>query len=74
MKLRGGFKQGDEPFFVFRDKSPLKAQQATAVLKKAISNLGPDDQYYSMHSFCISRTSDLIKFEIPIETIRRLGR
>ena len=74
INLRGSYVDDMEPFFVFKDKLAVKPAQVTQVLKKMISNLGLDCTYYSMHSFRIGRTSDLIKFGYTVEEVQRLGR
>ena len=42
MNLRGSYCSKDEHFFVFRDKQPVKPQQATVVLRTAIKTIGLD--------------------------------
>ena len=59
---------------MFRDKQCVKPSQATKVLKKMIDNIGLENRFYSMHSFRIGRTSDLIKFGYHLEEVQRLGR
>ena len=73
MNLRGSYCSKDEHFFVFRDKQPVKPQQATVVLRTAIKTIGLDQTLYSMHSFRIGRSSDLIKFGYSLEEVKRLG-
>ena len=74
IELRGNYMADTEPFFVFRDKQAVKPAQANMVLKNMVSNLGLDKKFYSMNSFRIGRTSDLIKFGYPIDEVQRLGR
>ena len=74
IQLRGTYDEDEEQFFVFRDKQPVKPAQATAILKLMIERLGLDNTLYSMHSFRIGRTSDLIKFKYPLDEVKRLGR
>ena len=63
MKMRPQtYQTDDEPLFVFRDRTPVKPAQATAVLKDMIKLLDVEEKFYSMHSFRIGRTSDLIHF------------
>ena len=52
----------------------MKPSQISSLLKNIIKDLGIDEQFYSMHGFCIGRTSDLIKFGYPIEEVKRLSR
>ena len=72
--MRGNYSQENEQFFIYRDGSPLLAGQITAVLKQVISNLGLQKEYYSMHSFRIGRSSDLIKSGHSVEEVQRAGR
>ena len=74
MQLRGPYDTDEEQFFVFRDKQPVKPGQATAVLKLMIQRLNLNNKNYSMHSFRIGRTSDLIKFKYLLDEVQRLGR
>ena len=71
--MRGNYLSETEPFFIFRDRQAVKPAQANLVLKNMIHNLGLEDKYYSMHSFRIGRTSDLIKFGCPIDEVQRMG-
>ena len=70
---RGDYDSDVEQFFIFRDKSPVTADQARAVLKKALLNLGLDPSMYGMHSFRVGRTSDLIKYGYNLDEVKRMG-
>ena len=72
--ITGGYEEDDEQFFIFRDKSPVKPQHATVILKKGITAVGLNPALYSMHSFHFGRTSDLIKQNYPIDVVKRIGR
>ena len=72
--MRGPFDADEEQFFIFHDKQPVKPVQATHVLKLMIQRLSLDNTLYSMHSFRIGRTSDLIKFKYPLDVVQRMGR
>ena len=74
MKLRGGFTTAQEQLFIFHDEQALRAEQLSRVLKSMIQKIGLNDSLYSIHSFRIGRTSDLVKFGFPIETVKWLGR
>ena len=74
IQLRGAYANNDEQFFVFRDKTPVKPQDARNTLKKAIEIIGLDPKNYNLHSLCIGRTSDLIKFGYSINEVKRMGR
>ena len=74
ISLRGNYMEDSEPFFIFRDGQSVKPYQANQILKKMIRNTGLDYNLYSMHSFRIGRTNDLIKLNYPIDVVQRLGR
>ena len=50
----------NEPFFIFNDGTPVKAQQARSLLRLLIKHLGLNERLYNMHSLRIGRTNDLI--------------
>ena len=72
--LRGDYEQDSEQFFVFRDKTPVDANQARKILKDILKILGLNPNVYGMHSLRIGRTSDLIKFNYSISEVKLLGR
>ena len=75
LKLRGNYRTDQEQFFVFRDKSPVTAEQARSILKLMIKKLGLDSTVYDMHSLRIGRASDLIRCnKYTIDEVKRLGR
>ena len=75
LKLRGCmYGTEDEHFFIYQDKQMVKATQVTNILKLCIKSIRLDNSLYSIHSFRIGRTSDLIKLKYPIDVIKRLGR
>ena len=67
--LRGNYTHDNEPFFIFRDGQLVKPYHANLVLKLLIKKTGLNPDNYSMHSFRIGRTSDLIKYGYPIEEV-----
>ena len=71
---RGSYDTDTEQFFVFRDKSPVTAENSRKILKTVLVNLGLNPAHYGMHSFRIGRTSDLIKYNYSIEEVKKLGR
>ena len=63
-----------EPFFIFRDGSPVMLAQARRLLKQLLSNLGLNEKLYDMHSLRIGRCSDMVnKLGFSIEEAKRLG-
>ena len=73
IRARGSYIDPEEQFFVFSDNSPVLQYQARRVLKLVITKLGLDSSLYGMHSFRIGRTTDLVKYNVPIDKIRILG-
>ena len=65
----------DEPFFIFRDRSPVKVHHVNAVLKDLLLAANYDTNLFSFHSLRGGgRAQDLLKLGLSIETIKRLGR
>ena len=73
-QLRGGFQSETEPFFIFTDRRPVQPDHARRVLNKAITSIGLDPTCYRMHSLCIGRTSDLIRFHYSLDKVRHMGQ
>ena len=74
MEIRGSYIEDDEPFFVFRDNSPVQGSQLRVVLRSLLTNLDLDGQLYDVDSFRSGRTSDLAKFGYSIDQIKAMGR
>ena len=74
LAVRTGYTSIDEPFFVFRDKTPVSPAIFTKILKTTLTNAGYDARLYSSHSFRGGRSKDLLDMGIDIDTIRKLGR
>ena len=74
LTLHRDYIQGNEQFFVFRDKSPLKPIMVRRVLRQVLMRIGLNPDLYSLHSFHAGRTSDLIKLGYSIEEVKCLGR
>ena len=72
-RIRGPCHKG-QPFFVFRDGSPVKPNHMSAVLKTILLEAGMNPSNFSVHSFRIGRSSDLLKLGLSVETIKKLGR
>ena len=74
IRIRGPYVSVQELFFVFKDKTPVTAEQARKLLKLALVKIGLDSSVYDMHSLRIGRASDLIKAKYSIEEVKRMGR
>ena len=73
MTLRGVYSSDHEQFFIFRDSTPVGPYHLRKVLKMSIESIGLNSNLYGMHSFRISRTTDLVRYNCPIEKIRIMG-
>ena len=74
MKVRQpGFIHVQEPFFVFKDRSPVQPEHVRQVLKKTIVQIGLDPAFYHFHSFRIGRATDLLAF-LDVPMIKAIGR
>ena len=74
IQLRGDYENDKEEFFIFRDRTPVKALHSRQILKILVSRIGLDKRLYGMHSFRIGRTTDLVKLRYSIDEIKLLGR
>ena len=69
------YSDNSEQFFVFKDGTPVSADNARTILKACLKNVGLNSTFYGMHSFRIGRTTDLIKTNFySIEEVKRMGR
>ena len=74
ISCRSDIEKDNEPFFIFRDGSPVTAVQARELLRTLLTNLGLDCSLYDMHSLRIGRTSDLVSFGYRISEVKAQGR
>ena len=72
--LRGDYTSDSEQLFIFHDKSPVRANHAREILKLMINRIGLNSALYGMHNFRIGWTTDLVKYNYPIEKVRVMGR
>ena len=71
---RGPYKNSSEQFFVFSDRSPVKAKHMSNCLKIILKKTGFQKEFYGTHSLRGGgRCSDLYKLGIQIEVIKKLG-
>ena len=75
LKMRKLRRKGDkqEPFFVFKDRSPVTAANFRLILKQSLKAAGLDCTFYSASGFRSGRACDLLDLGISVETIRKLG-
>ena len=74
IQLRGNCKNRNEPFFIFRDRQPVKPSDMRSTMKKLLTLIGVTPSYYGTHSLRIGRSVDLLKMNFSVETIRKIGR
>ena len=74
LKIRPDSRSSSEPFFVFRDNSPVKPAQFRKILKSTLKKKGFKQKLYDTHSFRIGRSVDLYEMGVSVESIRKLGR
>ena len=64
----------DEPFFIFGDRTPVTPSHMKKTLKFLLTLSGFDAHLYSIHSLRIGRCMDLLKMQVHVDLIRKLGR
>ena len=62
LALRFNYINDTDPFFVHKDNSPVTPAQVGFILRAALSRIDLDPMTFNTHSFCMGRTSDLIKY------------
>ena len=68
------YKKHTEPFFVFKDGSPVRPLHFRMCLKQSLSLAGFDERNNNTHSLRLGRSCDLYKLGLSVETIKKLGR
>ena len=71
---RGPRETDHEQFFVFRDKSPVTANNFRIILRKVLQELKLDPMVYGTQSLRAGRACDLAQIGIEIPKIQFLGR
>ena len=74
LRIRKGYIALSEPFFVFRDRSPVMPENVRKILRQALAATNLDASLYNCHSLRIGRCHDLLELGVPVDTIRKLGR
>ena len=72
--VRGGYYSDSEPFFIFRDHSPVTPRHMLTCLKSMLQKAGFDKNYYGTHSLRAGWSCDLHKLGLSVESIKKLGR
>ena len=74
MKIRKPYKRGSEPFFVFKDRTPVTPAHVRVVFKDILKINNYNPKLFSLHSMRAGHACDLLKAGISVETIKKLGR
>ena len=74
IEIRPEYSRDSEPFFVFRNRSPVKTITVSKLLKDALCECKIDSTKYSFHGLRASRGVDLLRLGVSVETIKKLGR
>ena len=64
----------NEPFFIFRDRSPVKPYQMRNVLWMALEKANLDSTFYCVHSLRSGRAADLLLMNLSLESVKKIGR
>ena len=72
--LRPTYDTPYEPLFIFRDRTPVTSSQFRSYLKFILNKAGFNEKLYGTHSLHSGRATDLLKFHIPVSTIKKIGR
>ena len=72
--IRGKYKYVDEPFFIFKDGSPVRLAHFRTVLRRAIKDIGLQPRHHPVHGLRSGRTTDLFKGGVEVATIEKIGR
>ena len=69
-QTRPKYKSMDEPFFVFRDRTPVCPSNIRKTLKQMLSRVNFNEDCYDKHSLRIGRSVDLLRLGLSMETIK----
>ena len=73
-EARGGYYEDGDPFFVFRDKQPVRPRHIRTLLRTILKRLNLEHKLYDTHSFRIGRATDLMKMGASVDMIKHVGR
>ena len=74
MTRRGDYDTEEEHFYIYRDGTPVSAENTRNILKLALTNLGLNPINYGFHSLRIGRCTELINFNYSISAVKLMGR
>ena len=69
-----GFRTYTEPFFIFKNRKPVKPHHARKVLKDVLEISGFDPSFYNFHCLRGGRVSNLLAMHISVESIKLIGQ
>ena len=72
--VRPKYRSPSEPFFIFRDFSPVSAMQMRDTLRLMLKVGGFSHLSYCTQSLRSGRACDLLDYGLSVETIKKLGR
>ena len=74
LEARGPYFRDDEPFFIYKDESPVTDVNVRKVLKMALQKGDFNASLYSCSSLRAGRAHDLEILGLKIDEIRKIGR
>ena len=63
-----------EPFFVYRDHSPVEAEDVRKTLATLLKQINLNPTFYSFHSLRAGRVTDMAKWGFTVDQIKQIGR
>ena len=73
IQIRPKYLWDSEPFFVYRDRSPVRTITISKVLRFALNGCRMNACQYSFHSLRSGWAVDLLKHGVSVETIKKIG-
>ena len=75
LALRGNYKEESDPFFVFKDHTPVRPNQVRRVLKLTLESVNLPMNCYSFHGLRSGCSTDLVLcHKLTIEQLKIAGR
>ena len=74
MAIRRPYTTDSEQLFVLSDGTPVTQTHVRNMLNKLLKKINLNPEHYNTMSFRIGRATDLLRWGVDIETIKRLGR
>ena len=71
IEMRLKYAHKTEPFFIFKDRSPVTGDHIRSTLRLHLKLCGFDESLYGCHSLRGGRAQDLLKYGISVETIKK---